>query len=168
MQTRSKFIVPKIEKIKCMASTEKIAITSSDPDHVVLIPLSYYFKKLDVKSQRALSKEDSTIGTDPVSIDVKRFEPDCLPPVESTDLLFHLVLETSAIIRKNNLKPSIVSRSSINLCRLCLQRSTTYHRKQVRGVGKSAALGADERCLDSNLDYYREGWDNELRSLFGM
>ena len=54
------------------------------------------------------------------------------------------------------------------MCRLCLQRSTTYHRKQVRGIGKSAALGADERCLDSNLDYYREGWDNKLRSLFGM
>ena len=100
MQTRSKFIVPKIGKIKCMASTEKIAITSSDPDHVVLIPLSYYFKKLDVKSQRALSKEDSTIGTDPVSIDVKRFEPYCLPPVESTDLLFHLVLETSYYTQK--------------------------------------------------------------------
>ena len=39
-----------------MASTEKIAITSSDPDHVVLIPLSYYFKKLDVKRERYLKK----------------------------------------------------------------------------------------------------------------
>ena len=35
-----------------MASTEKIAIPSSDPDHVVQIPLFDY-----VKSQRALSKE---------------------------------------------------------------------------------------------------------------
>ena len=35
-----------------MASTEKLAIPSSDPDHVVQIPLFDY-----VKSQRALSKE---------------------------------------------------------------------------------------------------------------
>ena len=43
-----------------------------------------------------------------------------------------------------------------------------YHRKQVRGVGRSAALAADERCLDSNLGYHRKGWDNKLRSLFRM
>ena len=36
-----------------MASTEKIVIPSSDPDHVVQILLFDY-----VKSQRALSKED--------------------------------------------------------------------------------------------------------------
>ena len=48
MQTRSKFIVPKFEKNE-MASTEKIAIPSSDPDHVVQIPLFDYVKKLDIK-----------------------------------------------------------------------------------------------------------------------
>ena len=43
METRSKFIVPsslQSKKFKCMASAEKIASPSSDPDHVVQIPLS--------------------------------------------------------------------------------------------------------------------------------
>ena len=48
MQTRSKFIVPKFEKNE-MAFTENIAIPSSDPDHVVQIPLFDYVKKLDIK-----------------------------------------------------------------------------------------------------------------------
>ena len=41
-----------------------------------------------------------------------------------------------------------------------------YYRKQVRGVGKSAALAADERCLDSHLDHHCKEWNNKLRSLF--
>ena len=43
-----------------------------------------------------------------------------------------------------------------------------YYRKQVRGVGKSAALAADKQCLDSHLDYHRKEWDSKLRSLFEM
>ena len=97
MQTRYKFIVPpslQSKKIKCMASTEKIAIPSSEPDHVVQIPLSTdYVKKLDVKVRERV--EISTIGIDPILIDGKRFEPDCLQSVESTALLCYLVLETS-------------------------------------------------------------------------
>ena len=47
----------------------------------------------------------------PVLIDGKRFESDCLPPMESTDLLCYLVLETSYYMQKT--KPSAVSRSTI-------------------------------------------------------
>ena len=42
----------------------------------------------------------SVIGINPVLIDGKRFEPDCLPPVQSTDLLCFLVLETSYYTNK--------------------------------------------------------------------
>ena len=99
MQTRYKFIVPpslQSKKIKCMASTEKIAIPSSEPDHVVQIPLSTdYVKKLDVKVRERYLWKISTIGIDPILIDGKHFEPDCLQSVESTALLCYLVLETS-------------------------------------------------------------------------
>ena len=44
--------------------------------------------------QRYLDKI-SVIGIHPVVIEGRNFESDCLPPVESTDLLFYLVLETS-------------------------------------------------------------------------
>ena len=76
-----------------MASTEKIAILSSDPDHVVQIPLFDYVKKLDVKVRERYLKKISTIGIDPVLIGGKHFEPDCLPPVESTHLLCYFGLD---------------------------------------------------------------------------
>ena len=58
------------------------------------IPLSDYANKLDQKIKKRYLEKISKIGIDPVLIDGKNFEPDCLPPVESTDLLFYLVLET--------------------------------------------------------------------------
>ena len=112
-----------------MAPTEKIAIPSFDPDHVVQIALFDYVKKLDVKVRERYLKKISTIGIDPVLIGGKHFELDCLPPVELTHLLCYFVLKTSYYTQKS------------------LPQS---------------------RGLQSNLDYYREGWNNKLRSLFGM
>ena len=59
------------------------------------IPLSEYANKLEPKVKKRYLEKISVIGIDPVLIEGKNFEPDCLPPVESTDLLFYLVLETS-------------------------------------------------------------------------
>ena len=58
-------------------------------------PLSVYANKLEKRSRSVTLKKISAIGIDPVLTEGKNFEPDCLPPVESTDLLFYLVLETS-------------------------------------------------------------------------
>lgn len=59
------------------------------------LPTSEYAQKLDLAvKQRYLAKIES-IGIDPVLIQGKNFDPDCLPPVESTDILCYLVLETS-------------------------------------------------------------------------
>ena len=77
-----------------------MTIPSSDPDNVVQIPLSDYVKKLNVKVRERYLNKILTIGIDPVLIIGKRFEPDCLPPVESTDLLCYLVLETSFYTQK--------------------------------------------------------------------
>ena len=56
------------------------------------IPLSIYANKLDEKVKKRYVEKISAIGIDPVLIEGKNFEPDCLPTVESTDLLFYLVL----------------------------------------------------------------------------
>ena len=77
-----------------MTSTDRIDIPSSDPDHVVQIPLFDYVKKLDVKVRERYLKI-STIGIDTVLIGGKRFEPDCLPPLESTHLLCYFFFKTS-------------------------------------------------------------------------
>lgn len=58
-------------------------------------------KKLDVKVRERYLKKISTIGIDPVLIDGERFKlTDCLLPVESTDLLCYLVLETNYFTQK--------------------------------------------------------------------
>lgn len=70
-------------------------ISASNYAEMSPIPLSDYAKKLDLKVKRRYEEKISAIGIDPVLIEGKYFQPDCLPPVESTDLLFYLVLETS-------------------------------------------------------------------------
>ncbi|XP_068691131.1 uncharacterized protein [Montipora foliosa] len=99
MQTESKVIILLSSQSKIMASEEKKK-SSSDPDNVVQIPLSDYAKKLDGKVRERYLKKIWTIGIDPALIEGKDFEPDCLPPVESTDLLCYLVLETSFYTQK--------------------------------------------------------------------
>ena len=60
------------------------------------IPPSDYANKLEPKVKKRYLEKISAIGIDPVLIEGKNFQPDCLLPVESTDLLFYLVLETSS------------------------------------------------------------------------
>ena len=62
------------------------------------IPLSVYANKLEEKVKKRYVEKISAIGIDPVLIEGKNFEPDCLPPVEST-LFWRRV-----IIRNSNLK----------------------------------------------------------------
>ena len=83
-----------------MASSEKNFIPSTGPDNIVTIPISDYAKKLDLNVRERYLKKISTIGIDPILIEGKCFEPDCLPPVESTELLCCLVLETSFYTQK--------------------------------------------------------------------
>ena len=69
---------------------------NGSPQQKFFIPLSGYAKKLDQHVHiRNILENIAAIGTDLVLIEGKRFEQDCLPPVESTDVLFYLVLDTS-------------------------------------------------------------------------
>ena len=60
--------------------------------------LSDYVKGLGTK-ERHLTKI-SLIGVDPASIPIEQFNREYLPPIEVSDLLGHLVLETSHYARK--------------------------------------------------------------------
>lgn len=68
---------------------------NKDKVNLSQIPLSPYAKQLDPIVQARYAEKISPIGIDPVLVEAKYFQSDCLPPVESTDLLFYLVLETS-------------------------------------------------------------------------
>ena len=69
-------------------SDENVEATSS-------VPLSDYAKKLDQRVKKRYEDKIAAIGIDPVLLEGKHFEPDCLPPMEATDILSYLVLETS-------------------------------------------------------------------------
>ena len=57
--------------------------------------LSEYAKALDGRVKERYLQKISVIGVDPASIPTDQFSPECLPPVEISDLLSYLVLETS-------------------------------------------------------------------------
>ena len=62
--------------------------------------LSEYAKALDKQVKRRYLEKISVVGVDPVSIPSEQFDPECLPQIESTDLLGYLVLETSFYTRQ--------------------------------------------------------------------
>ncbi|XP_078349685.1 uncharacterized protein LOC144634562 [Oculina patagonica] len=76
-------------------NTSKCDQKSAKKPDLSSFPLSDYAKKLEPHVKQRYLDKISVIGIDPVLIEGKHFEADCLPPVESTDLLFYLVLETS-------------------------------------------------------------------------
>ena len=78
-----------------MNNSESEAKSDKSPDDNCSLPISEYVKKLEPRVRRRYLEKISVIGIDPVLIEGKHFQPDCLPPVESTDLLCYLVLETS-------------------------------------------------------------------------
>ena len=63
------------------------------------ILLSEYDSKLEEHVKQRYLQKMSSIGVDPTLIEgkltLRTHQPDCLPPVESIDLLFYLVLEIS-------------------------------------------------------------------------
>lgn len=58
-------------------------------------PLSDYANTLDPHVKKRYLEKISCVGIDPVLIPDKTDDPECLPPVESMDLLSFLVLDTS-------------------------------------------------------------------------
>ena len=84
------------EILKIAGDTQENEVKSSENiSEKASIPLSDYANKLEPKVKKRYLEKISAIGIDPVLIEGKNFQPDCLPPLESTDLLFYLVLETS-------------------------------------------------------------------------
>ncbi|PFX30140.1 hypothetical protein AWC38_SpisGene5098 [Stylophora pistillata] len=78
-----------------MNTTATEAKLSANTDISIHSPLSEYTKKLEPGVRQRYLEKNSAIGIDPFLIQNENFQPDCLPPVECTDLLFYLVLETS-------------------------------------------------------------------------
>lgn len=59
------------------------------------IVLSEYAKKLESHIRTRYLKKIEGIGVDPACLQGEKLDAECLPPIEATDLLSYLVLETS-------------------------------------------------------------------------
>jgi len=57
--------------------------------------LSEYAKSLDAHVKRRYLEKISVIRLDPATVPNEQLNPECLPPIEATDLLSYLVLDTS-------------------------------------------------------------------------
>ena len=68
---------------------------STDEASKCIAVLSEYAKALEGRINERYLQKISAIGVDPASIQTDQFSPECLPPVEVSDLLSYLVLETS-------------------------------------------------------------------------
>lgn len=75
-------------------SKEKAKNQSDDELRVVPV-LSDYSKALESHVRARFLQKISAIGVDPASIPSDQFSSECLPPIEVSDLLTYLVLETS-------------------------------------------------------------------------
>ena len=78
-----------------MDSKEKETKCLKNSEVYYSFPISEYAKQLDLPVRNGYLQKIAAIGIDPVLAEGMDFEPDCLPPVESTDILCYLVLETS-------------------------------------------------------------------------
>ena len=80
---------------RCSQESDHDVKSSREIEQKPAIPLSAYANKLEKRVRKRYLEKIAAIGIDSVLIEGKNFEPDCLPPVESTHLLFYLVLENS-------------------------------------------------------------------------
>ena len=72
----------------------------SDRTNASIPVLSEYAKSLESQVKTRYIQKISVLGVDLVSIPVEQFDPECLPPIEATDLLGYLVLETSYYMKQ--------------------------------------------------------------------
>ena len=64
------------------------------------VMLSEYAEKLDGNVKKRYMEKISEVGVDPLLIPDHKLDPECLPPIEASDLLSYLVLDTSYYTNK--------------------------------------------------------------------
>ena len=76
--------------------------------------LSEYAEKLDGNVKKRYVEKILEVGVDPVLIPNHKLDPECFPPVEASDLLPYLVLDTSYYM--NSSKSSVAYKLTTRWC----------------------------------------------------
>ena len=79
-----------------------------------MLMLSEYAEKLDGNVKKRYVEKISEVGVNPVLIPDHKLDPECFPPIEASDLLPYLVLDTSYYT--NSLKTSVVYKLTTRWC----------------------------------------------------
>ena len=105
------------------------------------IPLSEYASKLEEHVKQRYLQKMSSIGVNPALIEgkltLRTRQPDCLPPMESIDLLLYLDLETSFYAQQQF---KVFRSLQSNGFRVYCERTRSYPCRQVCCFGQSATL----------------------------
>ena len=78
-------------------SLEENIVSGSEKAFISLnsrLMISEYAAKLDEDIKSSYLEKIAVIGIDPLLIPKQKFDPECLPPVEASDLVSYLVLDT--------------------------------------------------------------------------
>ena len=94
-----------------------------------ILVLFEYAESLESRVKERYSQKISVISVDPASIPAEQFSPECLPPVEVSNLLSYLVLETS--FYTNNLFNAFKSLEAFN--QMVLRFATSAVEKVIVG-----------------------------------
>ena len=116
--------------------------------------LSSYAEGLESHVRERYVKKISVVGVDPAAIPKEQFHSECLPPIEVSDLLSYLVLETSYYTNKQfkAFKRSVQA-SGVWLRKL---GSRSRDSKQDCCCGEGETFATDERSSDRHLDHRRK------------
>ena len=79
------------------------------------VMFSEYAEKLDGNVKKRYVEKISEVGVDPLLIPDHKLDPECLPPIEASDLLSYLVLDTSYYTNKQ-FKASIAYKLTTRWC----------------------------------------------------
>ena len=113
-------------------------------------------------------KKISVVGVDPAAIPSEQFSSECLPPIEVSDLLSYLVLETSYYTNKPfKAFKSLEAYNQMVSGFVCVS-SRERNRGQDCCCGQGETFTAKEPSSCEHLDDCREGRHHYLRALLRL
>ena len=115
--------------------------------------LSSYAEGLESHVRERYLKKISVVGVDPAAIPKEQFHSECLPPIEVSDLLSYLVLETSYYTNKQ----FKAFKRSVQASGVWLRKLGTRNRdSQQDCCCGGETFATDERSSDRHLDHRRK------------
>ena len=121
-----------------------------------MLMLSEYAEKLDGNVKKRYVEKISEVGVNPALIPDHKLDPECFPPIEASDLLPYLVLDTSYYT--NSLKTSVVYKLTT---RWCLVSSVVFKElffRKTRYCCQSQSFTKNERSTCHFVDNCQQRW----------